>query len=374
MLKMLQSGLALLVSFFVFCDICGGEAAEGDLRYLVSPELLKQAELEILWENKLPIKTGESLEQLFIPFDCAQGRLGNRIYGLSSQNFLVSLNREKGNVIFSRSIIDAGLPVVGLGLYEDKLFSVAGNKLVEIDAGSGEERSTKRLKFGATCPAARNSSYFYVAGADKRMHTLRSEDKVQVFEAAAENDSMITSVVADENSVVFATEAGNVISITPDRTKRLWQFEAAGGIAWPIVKDSESLFAASKDTNVYRLNARTGKLVWKYQAGAMLERGPRVTERIVYQYVRNEGLLAIDKESGGLLWQMAEGVDLLAEADGKAYVITNAGTLVVMDNKKAKQLYSVDLSGVSRYAANVSDSKIYIADGEGQIACLKPAR
>jgi len=66
------------------------------------------------------------------------------------------------------------------------------------------------------------------------------------------------------------------------------------------------------------------------------------------------------------------GVDLLAEANGKAYVITNVGTLVVMDNKKAKQLYSVNFANVSRYAANVADSKIYIGDKAGRVACLKP--
>jgi hypothetical protein len=371
---MLKCRLALLVSFFIFCIVPSSIAMESSLQRLVQPELLKDTELEILWENKLPIKTGESLERLFIPFDCAQGRPGNRIYGLSNHNFMVSLNREKGNVIFSISIANVGLPVVGLGLYKDELFSVASNELVEINPDSGIEHSAKRLEFGIACPVARNSSYFYIAGTDRRVHTLRSKDKVQVFEAAAKNDSMIISVVADESFVVFATDAGNVISITPDRPKQLWQFDAADGIAWPIVKDAESLFFASKDTNVYRLNVRTGKLVWKHQTGAMLENGPRVTKRSVYQYVRNEGLSAIDKKNGKLLWQLAEGVDLLAEADGKAYVMTNTGKLVVMDNKKAKQLCSVDLAGVSRYAANVADSKIYIADESGRIACLRPIR
>jgi outer membrane protein assembly factor BamB len=366
MLKMSRCKLVVLVSFFIFCVVPDTIAVENSLQRLVSPELLEQAELEILWENKLPIKMGESLERLFI--------LGNRIYGLSDQNFMVSLNREKGNVIFSRSITDIGLPVVGLELYKDELFSVAGNKLVEINLESGAERSAKRLGFGVACPAARNSSYFYVGGIDRRMHALRSEDKVQVFEVAAEDDSMITSIVADEDFVVFATNTGSCVSIMPDRAKRLWQFNAADGIAWPIVRNAKSLFLASKDTNVYRLNARTGKLVWKYQAGAMLEKGPRVTERIVYQYVRDEGLVAIDKESHERIWQLAEGVDLLAEADGKAYVITNVGTLVVMDNKKAKQQYCVNLAGVSKHASNAADSKIYIADKEGRIACLKPIR
>jgi len=363
---MVRCRLALVVSFFVFCVVPGSMATEG-MQRLVLPELLKQAELEILWETKLPIKMGENLERLFI--------LGNCIYGLSNQNFLVSLNSETGNVIFSRSIAETDVPVVGLGLYKDELFSVVGTTLVEINPESGTERITKRPGLGVTCPAARNSSYFYFGGTNRRLHVLHSKDKVQVFEVTAKSDSTITSIVADDNSVIFATDDGNVISIAPDESRmRLWQFDAAGGIVWPIVKDGNSLFAASRDTNVYRLNARTGKFIWKYQTGAKLEKGPQVTAGVVYQYVRDEGLSAIDKESKKLLWQMADGVELLAESDGKAYVITKAGTLVVMDNKKAKQVYMVDLSGVSIYAANVVDSRIYIADKEGRIACLSPIR
>jgi hypothetical protein len=357
-----------MMSFFVFCVVPSSTATDGGLQRLVSRELLKPAELEILWETKLPIKMGESLERLFI--------FGNRIYGLTSANYLVSINREKGNVIFSRSITGADFPVIGLGFYKDELFSMAGNELVEISSESGEERSATRLRFGVTCPAARNKPYFYIAGTDRRMHALRSEDKVQVFEVAAESDSTITSIAADENSVVFATGAGEVISITADKSKRLWQFKAKadGDIAQPIVRDAESVFAASRDTNIYRLEAKKGNPVWKYQMGAMLEKGPQVTERIVYQYARDEGLSAIDKESGRGLWRLPEGVDLLAEAGGKSYVITKTWTLAVMNNKKAKQECTVDLSGVSRYATNVADSKIYIADKSGRIACLSPIK
>jgi len=336
------------------------------LRWLVSLELLGAGNLEILWQNKLPMKKSESLERLFI--------LGDYIYALSDHNYMVSLNREKGNVIFSRYVAPVGFPVVGLELYKNELFSIVGNKLVEINPETGTERIAKRLRFGVVCPAARNSSYFYLGGADRRVHTLRAEDKVQIFEVAAENDSMITSIVANEDFVVFATDAGNVISITPDRPNRLWQFDAADGVVGPIVRNAESLFFASKDTNVYRVDILTGDFVWKYQTAAVLERGPRVTQEVVYQYVRDKGLTAVDRETGVCLWQLPEGVDLLAETEGKAYVITNRAELVVMDNKKAKRLYSVNFAGVSKYAANTADSKIYIADKSGRIACLQPVR
>ena len=366
MLKMRQCRFVLLVSLLVLCNAARVIAAESNSWWLVSPELLKHAKLEIVWQTELLLEQGESLKDLHI--------LGNRIYALSNRNYIVSLDRVKGSVIFERSFAPTGFRIVGLKLYNDELFSIVGSELVEVNPEFGTERSTKRLEFGAVCPPARNSSYFYLSGTDGRIHTLRAKDKVQVFEVSADNDSMITSIIADENFIVFGTEGGNVVSITPDRPRRLWQFDAAGGIAGPIIRDGESLFFASKDTNVYRIdmvNVSRREFVWKYQTAAVLDRSPRVTREVVYQHVLYQGLSAINRKSGKLMWEVPGGIDLLVEAAGKAYVIAK-GRLVVMDNKKAKRLYSVNFAGISKYASNMADSKIYIANKAGRIACLKP--
>jgi len=361
---MLRYRTILFVSLSVFCAAGRSIGAEGDTKGPVSAELLKAGNLEVLWEYKLPLKAKERLERMFI--------LDDRIYGLSDHNFIIGLNREKGNVIFSRLLAEKGFPVVGLGIYEDELFSIVGNKLVEMSPEHGTERSSTRLSFTAACPAVRNGTYFYIAGADRRVHTLRSEDKVQVFEVAAEDDSVINATAADEDFAVFATDTGRCISFAPDRARRLWQFNAAGGIIGPIVRDGESLFFASKDTNVYKINVLDGKFVWKYQTAAVLDEAPRATKDVLYQRVRDKGMIAIKKDSGGLLWEAADGAELLAEAADRAYVITRDGVLVVMDNKKAKQLYSVNFAWVSKYAANTVDSRIYVSDVNSKIVCLKP--
>jgi len=367
MLKIRRFRLLLLVSLLVLSNAWRCLAAEGDSLWLVSPELLKHAKLEKVWQAELVFEQGEQLRDLYI--------LGNRIYALSNRNYIVSLNREKGGVIFERSFGAVGLRVLGLGLYNDELFSIVGSELVEVNPEFGTVRGTMPLEFGAVCPPARNNSYFYLSGADGRIYTLRADDKVEVFKVAAGNDSMITSIMADENFVVFGTEGGNVISITPNGPTRLWQFDAAGSISGPVIRAGESLFFASKDTNVYRIdmidNMSGIEFVWKYQTAAMLDRAPRVTPAVVYQHVLYEGFFAINRESGKLMWEVPGGVDLLTEAAGKAYVIAK-GRLVVMDNKKLRRLYSVNFAGVSRYASNTADSKIYIANKTGRIVCLQP--
>ncbi len=365
MLKKVGFKVSLPISLLLFMLPAVCFASTGRSEWLISPELLEHAGLEKVWATGLPLGEGESLDRLVI--------LGNRIYALSDQNHLISLNRAKGNFLFRTSVAPARFTVLGLQLHKDKLLSLVGNSLVEINPESGAVLSTKHLGFGVTCPVARNNSCLYVASAGRRLRVYRAEDNVLLFEAAAENDSMITAVVADNNSVVFGTDTGNVISITPDKPKRRWEFNAADGIVGPIAKDAESLFIASRDTYVYKLNIETGTPpVWKYQTGAILEQAPQVTADVVYQPVHDKGLTAIDKESGTFMWQVDKGLDLLAEANGKAYVFRRSGELVVMDNAKRKQLYCVNLAAVSRYAVNLTDSKIYVADEIGRILCLRP--
>jgi outer membrane protein assembly factor BamB len=330
---------------------------------LVSGELLKEANLEVVWTNKVPMGKGETLKQLFMA--------GNCIYSLSSGNYITALNRQKGTIVFSSELSPAGFPVVGWELYNDTLFSIVGDELVEIEPQTGKKLSATPLESGAVCAAARNPPYFYVGETDERIHTLRANDKVQLFMASAENDSEIVSIIADKDFVVFATDGGNVISFTADGPRQLWQFYVSDAIVGPIARDEKSLFVASKDTNVYRLDIRTGKLIWRYQTEAVLDRGPVATGSVIYQYVWDKGLTAIGKENGKALWQAAWGVDLLAEAAGKAYVITDKRTLVVMDNKGAR-LYSVNFAGVSKYITNTEDSKMYIANEDGRIACIRP--
>jgi len=366
MINILRCRPVLFVIFLVtFCGLCGFVQAD-DSRRLVSEELLKEAGLEIVWDTQLPLKQGEFLKKLQI--------LDGRLYALTDRNYMVSFNRENGKIVFSRTIAEAGFPLPVLGLYDDEILTIIGNKLVEINPDSGADLSSKHLEFGAACPPARNSSFFYVGGTDRRLHTLRAENKVQLFEVAAESDSLITTIIADESFVVFGTEAGDVISFRADEPKQLWAFTADDTIISPMVRDGWSLFFASEDTSVYRLNLFTGKHDWKYPVAAVLDKAPQVTADVVYQYVRNKGLAAIDTESGRGLWLVEKGAEILAQADGKAYIITEAGTLVVMDNEQAEHLYTVNFAGVSRYAANVADSKMYIADETGRIACLKPIK
>jgi len=367
MLKMSRTRAVFFAGLLVLIAGPRCFSQQSESQWLISPKLLKHANLKIAWQYEMPMKKKEKLDRFFM--------LGDSIYAFSNKNYMVSLNRKNSKLIFTRTFLSNGSTLLGMELHKDKLISIMGNKLVEIDPKYGTDVGSERIGYGVTCPATRNSSFFYIAGSDNRLRALRASDKVKIFEAAAENDSAITSIVAGDDVVAFSTQAGNVVCITPDEPKKLWQFDAADAIVGPIVRDGKYLYVASRDAYVYKLNVRAGRTpVWKHQTAALLDKAPQITRDILYQYVHHKGLSAIDKKTGRFLWQAKGGLDLLAEAGKRAYVLTDAGTLVVMDNKKRKQLYSVNFAGVSKYATNTTDSRIYVADDAGRIACLQPIK
>lgn len=346
-----------------------GVRAQDSFDCFISKDLLDHAGLSLLWQNTLPIRTGEKLDTMDL--------LAERLYVRTDRDYTWSLDRNSGKVIFSRAIAPAGFPILGWTAYTDRLICVIDNRLVQLDVETGAEKHVTDLGLSVVAPAARNSQFFYVSAADRRLHALRAKDMVQLFQVAAENDSLITTILADDDKVVFGTDAGNLIAVKADAPRKLWEFKAVGAIAGPVIADANSYFFADKDMSVYRVDVDasfTAALAWKYHTEGVLDRPPRVTKDVVYQYAPARGLAAINKQSGRTMWALREGVDLLAEAAGKAYIITSEKTLAVMDNVTGRKLYWVNFAPVFHCAANTVDTKIYVADAQGHLACLAPVR
>jgi hypothetical protein len=70
---------------------------------------------------------------------------------------------------------------------------------------------------------------------------------------------------------------------------------------------------------------------------------------------------------------LPDGVELLAEDSDTAYIFDKNNTCIVMDNKQAKKIYTINFAAVTSYAANSNDTKIYIMEGKN-IFCIQPVK
>jgi len=331
---------------------------------LVSPASLRQADLEIAWSYVVPVRQSEKFRNFSI--------IDDRLYAVTGRNFLVSLDRQQAQPVYSWQLAPASATFCGLKKYNSQLYSIVGADLVSVDQQEGNQLMKKPLGFGPVCPPVRNNYFYYVPGTDQRIHVMNVSDMVRVFDVSANDDGAVVCVRADDDFVVFATDAGTLAAMMPDRPIQLWRFEAAAAINAPVVHDGPRFIFSSKDAYVYAVDRYRGELLWKHLTPAILTVGPKVTQRYVYQHVTGQGLVAINKSNGALAWRLPEGIDLLAENGRKIYVMAENNKLVVFDNKNLKKLNEIEVPAVTRWAANTYDEKIYLADDNGRIACIKP--
>ena len=352
---------------------CAGVAGGASVREAnagampVSPSLLKEAGLQAGWQINLPLKETERVERMFV-FD-------KYLYVLSDQNYLFCIDRTKGSIRFCLELAGPGLKVHEPQYYAGRLLFTVGTRIFILDPTAGAVKESRRLVNigrGAVCGAQRNAGHIFVAGLDKRLHAIVAGEYWQEFMVTADNDSLINSIVVNDEFVVFSTSVGNIVMTSSQKAKRLWQRDIPGRINAPIVRDGRWLYVGSENTKLYKLDITSGRSGWEtaFQAGALLADSVTVGRRAVYQYAGNNGLYAIDKDSGKMLWQVSEGLGLLAEKDETAYVFAKPGVLAVMDNETGRELYSVNFAGVTRYAANTTDSTIYVSDDKGRVMSI----
>ena len=360
--------LRILVLLAMLASSAGVLAVETEVSKampLVGESLLAKAGIKQVFQVSLAIKDTESLEQ-FLP-------LGDNLYALSSTNYLFCVDRKNGRVVFAGQLTEPGFPVFEPKVYNGKIFAASGSELITIDIATAALSRTKS-EFRSACSPARTSNYIYIAGVDKRLHALQIEPQVRLFDAAADNDSLMTSIIANGQSVIMATLAGNVVSIKPDSPSKIWQRDLPGKITAAMVLDANSIYVSCEDTYLYKIKLTTGQIEWKAQLAGALTNSAAVGSTAVYQYVVGRGLTAIDKATGAILWQMADGVAMLAQTAEKSYVMSGGRNCVVMDNGTGKEIERINFAQTQLQMSNGIDSKMYVADKQGRVACYEPVK
>ena len=356
--------MAVLAAGVLFFSV-GVSAGETDSAESVSTELLANAGIATVWQEGLPLKTGERVDTINL--------LGDGVYVLTTTNYIFGLNAATGGYRFADRIAAYGLELLPLSRTGDTLNVMTGSSLRGFDATTGKETGRLTVPYGVVAVPARNETHSYLAADDGKVYAYDASDGVMAFKAAVDSGSLVTNVAAKNDCVVFTTNKGAIVAMAPDGPVQKWRYDAPGAIKGRVTLEGGDLYVSGMDTNVYRFNVATGKIVWNYMAGAQLENGPRVTSSTVYQYADNNGVYALDKKTGKVLWQAKDGRDLLAEHKGKAYLISKSQSLIIVDNVTGKRIGEVSMPGVDRYASNVAGEMMYIgSSATGRVACLKP--
>ncbi|OQY03214.1 MAG: hypothetical protein B6I25_08340 [Planctomycetales bacterium 4572_13] len=353
--------LIFLTGIILFSALAG---AAQDTAELVSSDLIQEAGWNRNWQMNLPLKSGETLDRL--------GVMDSYLYAMTSMNTLFCIDREKGKVRSLSQLSASRLPVTKPFYYEKKFWFIVGNEVLVYDPAIGDFVTRKKfpqIGSSAECGLTRNKEYLYISGSDNRLHVINLDGLWQRFTATADNDSPIVSMLATDDIVVFATQAGNVVAMSPNEAEKRWQYDATGRIKGELVLDGNAVYVGSFDSKLYKLGLSDGKLIWNvpFHSGAPIRDNFIVGDEIIYLYNPLNGLYGVNKQTGQPVWQVAGGEGMICETLQKGFVFVSPGIVKAMDNKTGKELYSVNCSSVQRYATNTTDSVMYLADTKGRL-------
>lgn len=366
-MRIIAVGLGLLCGLTSISCVSNQNTAVMNTDPLVSPTLIAEAGWTKNWQINLSLQGSGKIDRI--------GVLGPDLYVMTNQNIFYLINRQTGLVRYSRRLSTAQLPVQRPFLYDEKLWFLVGNELLVFDPKVGSlttETRFKQFAVSSNYAFSRNTKNLYVGGADNRLHVLNTDGYWRQFSATADNDSAIVSIQATDQVVVFATQAGNVVGMHPDKAEKLWQYDTTGRIRGQLVQDGSDIYVGSYDSKLYRINLNSGRLLWNkpFHSGAPIRDSFVVGKNLVYLYSGINGVYGVKKDTGEAVWQVPSGRTLLAETTDKAFVYVEPGLLKVMDNTNGEELYSMNLSEVQLYAVNTTDPVMYIADKTGRLMSI----
>ncbi len=359
--------VGLSISTMVVSDSAAVSKEDSGKR-LLSGLLLDKAGLKLGWQVDLPLKTGETIDRLFVQ--------DSYLYIMTTNNYLFCIDRNKGMIRFGLPLARKGLPIGLPSYYDGKAWFMVGNRMEVVDPRIGticESVDLKSIGTSTMFGVIRNSSHLYLAGPDGRLRALVPEEYWQRFSVTADNNSRISSAVADEDYLVFATEGGNVVRIDSGSPAKQWQYDLPEGVFAPIAKDAEWIYVAAMDTKLYKLSILDGHNGWtmNFQTGVSNRSGPVLGKKVVYQPAGKKGLYAIDQQSGTMLWNLSAGQQVITEQEDTAYVFVLPSVLYAIDNPTGRIRYAMNFSPIRHHAVNLQDSVLYVADDAGRIGGIE---
>jgi len=178
-----------------------------------------------------------------------------------------------------------------------------------------------------------------------------------------------------QDTVFSGSEDGNVYAVTDDRAP-IWAlpgnvFSTGAPITADLKVDDIAVYVASGDSKLYALDRQTGKILWQYFGGAPLRTSPLVTADTVYQFVPQQGIVAIDKLAGDYnrkpRFVVPGAVAALAQEGKLVYIRGGDNSVVAIDRSTGKPAFKTSRNDLAYFAANPTGGLVYAATVDGVV-------
>ena len=285
--------------------------------YLADTDL-QAAGLQRYWETDLPLEAGDT--------PVAGTLRDESLYVATRQGNLVAVHAPTGLALWACHLGGRATTM----LAPTHLWTpdgpgptvvVVGRQVHVFDRLTGEPLAEFTLDFAVGTPAVGDLEILFVGGLDGHMYAL-GWDSVQAGRAVLlwkvrTGGPICSEPVFDGRNLFFASAEGRVYSCIGFNRVLNWTFQTGGPVRAGLLLHQDGIYVAGGDRSLYRLDDGVGLVRWQRRLPTPLDDAPVVGGQTVYQYGPEEGLFAVELDSGELLWRCGEARAFVA-ARGRA--------------------------------------------------------
>lgn len=252
----------------------------------------------------------------------------------------------------------------------DRIVASGESEVLILNAKTGQLEDRQRLAVLANTAPALADGYMLVFGSPRGEvfgHDIRIGLKRWGF---ALNQRVRGNPVMIGRIAGVVAESGQVLLVNPVNGEAITGLKQIyGGVVNNPISDGVNMYIASTDQSIYAFGSTTGDLLWRVRTQSRLEAQPTVHDGVLYQFVPDEGLVAITTSNGTRRWANPEAQGtVVAVRNGDLVVWTGSQGLLV-DVASGDVLERVDLPGVREIIADgFVDGDLIVLSGQSALA------
>ncbi len=206
------------------------------------------------------------------------------------------------------------------------------------------------------------------------LETARGREQLQpvlLWDYAVEGQHFFAPPIVSPTQVGAVTTDGLFISFDRFERKVRYEFRFQGAVSAPAGQYDEVAYVPSDDFTLYALYMPTRYLMWRYMGGAPILRKPEVTDKDIFVSPEKVGMSRLNRETGRSLWTQRQAVRFLSASEKFVYAADRIGRLLVLDYARGSELARLDTSHWVVPVSNEWTDRLYLANHDGQIVCLR---
>ena len=200
---------------------------------------------------------------------------------------------------------------------------------------------------------------------------------------------LLSSPGLSPNRAGIVAEDGRFLALDRDDGRLKFTYKV-GEPTSPLVSSGNVALVGSADFFVYAFDMYRGSLMWRFAASGPVTRPMTINEVDLFVRADNRGLYRLDKYFGQSYWLSPEAEKFLAvhyqrDRDGKfvldregkvlaryVYATDSQNRLLVLDGDRGTVLARFDTAAWQLPTTNGWTDRVYIANNDGQLMCLRP--